>query len=159
MRSRPHPAFNHRHSALAALLFLGSAAVHAQNAPVLGAHTLLTHSEGMGQSPAVTEPIDTQPSGSALIVFNGGYASNDTRPVDSFGNRWKQQGRTVYYNGYGGSFDVSAYVALNAKGGAGHTVRIDKSGDAAGEISVPFIEVKHAGGLKDVAQNYPEPGL
>ncbi|SFS17058.1 hypothetical protein SAMN05216570_3456 [Dyella sp. OK004] len=148
-----------RRHAIVALLLAGSAAAHAMDAPVLGAHTLLTHSEGMGKSPAVTEPLDTQPSGSALIVFNGGYASNDARPVDSYANRWKQLGRSVYYNGYGGSFNVSAYVALNAKGGAQHTVRIDKPGNASGEISVPFIEVKQAGVLQDVAQNYPETGL
>lgn len=127
--------------------------------PTLGAHTLLTHSEGMGVSPAVTAPIDTQPEGSSLIVLNGGYVGNATTPVDSFDNRWKRVGGSAVYNGYGGAFNVTAYVALSAQGGKGHTVTIAKRANPAGEISVPFIEVMHAGILKDVAQNYPAPGL
>ncbi|RDI97058.1 hypothetical protein DVT68_18385 [Dyella solisilvae] len=128
-------------------------------APTLGAHTLLTHSEGMGVSPAVTEPIDTQAVGSSFIVLNGGYVKNANAPTDSYGNRWKRVGRGAEFNGYGGAFNVTAYVAIAGKGGDGHTVRIDKSGYPEGEISVPFIEVTHAGVLKDVAQNYPAPGL
>lgn len=127
--------------------------------PVLGAHTLLTHSEGMGVTPAVSSPIDTQPTGSSFIVINSGYAKNANAPVDSYANRWKRVGDTVVYNGYGDSFNVTAYVALAGKGGAKHTVRIDKSGYPEGEISVPFIEIAHAGLLQDAVQNYPQPGL
>ena len=58
--------------------------------PVLGGHTLLAQSEGLGVTPAVTEPVDTQRSGSTLLVFNGGYSSNDASPTDSYANRWKQ---------------------------------------------------------------------
>lgn len=126
----------------------------------LGGHTLLAQSEGMGVSPAITEPIDTQPGGSTLIVFNGGYSSNDAPPVDSYANRWKQLGTTVPYgNGYGDRFDVKAYIAIAAKGGARHTVSFAKPGNATGEMSVPFIEIKQAGVLKDVAQNYAPAAL
>lgn len=129
-------------------------------APALGGHTLLAQSEGLGINPAVTEPVDTQPSGSTLIVFNGGYSSNDAPPADSYANRWKQLGPTVPYgNGYGDRFDVKAYIALAAKGGAHHTVSFAKPGNAPGEISVPLIEIKQAGVLKDVAQNYAPAGL
>jgi hypothetical protein len=128
--------------------------------PALGGHTLLAQSEGLGVAPAVTEPVDTQRSGSTLIVFNGGYSSNDAHPVDSYANRWKQLGSTVPYgNGYGDRFDVKAYIALAAKGGANHTVSFAKPGNAVGEMSVPFIEIKQAGVLKDVAQNYAPAGL
>jgi hypothetical protein len=92
-------------------------------------------------------------------VLNGGYVGNATTPVDSFGNRWKRVGDSAVYNGYGGAFNVTAYVVLSAKGGKGHTVSIAKRANPAGEISVPFVEVMHAGVLKDVAQNYPAPGL
>jgi hypothetical protein len=130
-----------------------------QPAPALGAHTLLTQSEGMGVTPALSSPIDTQPSDSSFIVLNGGYVKNAVAPVDSFSNHWKRVGRSVVFNGWDGAFDVTAYVALAGKGGAGHTVRIDKSGYPEGEITVPFIEVTHAGVLKDMAQNYPAPSL
>jgi hypothetical protein len=153
---------------MAAMLVAGPAGLHAQagalalsqpSPPQLGAHTLLVQSEGLGASPAITDPIDTQASGSSLIVFNGGYAANAAPPEDSYANRWKLLGgRVPYGNGYGDRFDVRAYVALSARGGAHHTVSLDKAGYAAGEISVPFIEVRQAGVLQDVAQNYPPPG-
>ena len=155
-----------RQATMAALLIAGAGATQAsdtapavQAVPSLGAHALLTHSEGMGVSPAITSPIDTQSTGSSLIVLNGGYAGNADKPVDSYANRWKRVGDTVVYNGYSGAFTVSAYTAVSAKGGAGHTVSIAKRANPTGEISVPFIEVMHAGVLQDMAQNYPAPGL
>jgi hypothetical protein len=121
---------------------------------------LLAQSEGFGTTPAATAPIATQPHGSSLIVFNGGYSSAAAAPVDNYANHWKQLGRTVPYgNGYGDRFDVKAYLALSAKGGANHTVSIAKPEEAAGEISVPFIEIRQAGVLQDVAQNYPPASL
>lgn len=161
---RDHVAACCRGTTIAALLAAGTAFSHARSAtpppPVhLGAHTLLVQSEGLGASPAVTAPIATQPNGSALIVFNAGYSGNSATPVDSYSNRWKPLGRPVTYgNGYDG-FDVKAYVALSAKGGTNHTVSIAKHANAAGEISVPFIEVRQAGVLQDVAQNYAASGL
>lgn len=143
---------------LAVLPTAGIREAHAQaprQEPSLGAHTLLAQSEGLGTNPAVTVPLATQPHGSSLIVFNGGYSSAFAPPVDSYGNRWKQLGNTVRYgNGYGDRFDVKAYLVLSAKGGANHTVSISKPTEAAGEISVPFIEIRQAGVLQDVAQNY-----
>lgn len=145
-----------------AVLLAGSASAQTPVAappPALGAHTLLTHSEGMGTNPAVTQAIDTQATGSSFLVLNGGYAKNANAPEDSYGNRWKRIGGRPVYNGYDGAFSVSAYVAETGKGGPGHTVRIDKSGYPEGEISVPFIEITHAGNLQAVAQNYPPAGL
>lgn len=151
----------------AVLLAAAAGAVLAQGAPSgsalassLGAHTLQTQSEGLGTSPVITDPITTQARGSSLIVFNGGYLSNASGPDDSYGNRWKQLGNDVPFgNGYGDRFNVKAYVALNAKGGAGHTVSFVKNGNAEGEISVPFIEIKDAGVLQDISQNYAPTGL
>jgi hypothetical protein len=137
----------------------GAGAMSSQTAPALGAHTLLTHSEGMGVSPALSTPVDTQAEGSSFLVLNGGYVKNAVAPRDSYANHWKRVGDDVAFHGYDGAFNVTAYVALAGKGGAGHTVRIDKSGYPEGEISVPFIEVTHAGVLKDMAQNYPSPGV
>jgi len=163
MPIQPKAISRHRRTALAALLSLLPLITTAQEAstglPELGAHTLLTHSEGMGVTPAVTTPIGTQSTGSSFIVLNSGYAKNAAAPEDSYHNRWKRVGDSVVYNGYGDSFSAAAYVAVTGKGGAEHTVRIDKSGYPQGEISVPFIEVAHAGLLQDMAQNYAEPGL
>jgi hypothetical protein len=162
-----------RGTTLAALMMVAPFVSHAQThppgsndppapmrpTPSLGVHTLLTQPEGLGISPAVTQAIDTQASGSSLIVFNGGYTSNQATPEDSYSNRWKQVGNVPFGNGYGDRFNVKAYVALSAKGGPGHTISVTKEGYAAGEISLPFIEIRQAGVLKDVAQNYPQPGL
>ncbi|HEY2624254.1 MAG TPA: hypothetical protein VGI53_12475 [Dyella sp.] len=171
---RDRVAAHYRRATIATLLIAGAAAAQTGtpvaadapgarpanlSTPTLGAHTLLTHSEGMGVSPAVTAAIDTQPEGSSLIVLNGGYAGNAATPVDSYANHWKRVGGSVVYNGYDGAFNVTAYVVPSAKGGKGHTVSIAKRGNPAGEISVPFVEIMHAGVLKDVAQAYPASGL
>ncbi len=127
--------------------------------PALGVHTLLTQADGLGASPAVSSPVTTQAQGSSLLVLNAGYASNTEGPTDSYANTWVQQGKSVGYDGYAGRFDVKAYVSLAARGGRNHTVSIVKNGNATGEITIPFIEIRHAGVLQDVAQNYPQPGL
>ncbi|GAA0717941.1 hypothetical protein [Dokdonella soli] len=126
--------------------------------PSPGSHTLLGQEDQHGISPAVTSPIDTQASGSSFIVFNGGYASNTEPPTDNKGNTWTPLGPPVVYNGYGGAFDIKAYISLSARGGAAHTVSIVKNGYAAGELSLPFVELRNAGILQDIAQNYPAQG-
>lgn len=136
----------------------GNAATPPQ-VPALGAHTLLVQSEGKGSDPAVSAPIDTQAHGSSLLLLAGGYASNASVPTDTYGNHWKPLGSSVVYRGYEGRFSARAFVATDAVGGSHHQVRIAKPGDAVGEISAPFIEIRHAGVLQAVAQNYPAPGF
>jgi len=153
-------------TALALVALDASGICHADCAPaqtpvgqpqavVLGAHTLYWQGEGAGSSPAVTAPIETQATGSSLIVFNAGYASNSLAPTDTYENAWSALGSAVVYEGYDGAFDVKAYVALAGRGGSGHSVSIVKNGQASGEITMPFIEVRNAGVLQAVAQNYP----
>lgn len=125
--------------------------------PKLGAHTLLIQPEGEGSTPAVTSSLNTQESGSSLLVLIAGHADNPGAPTDSFGNLWKPVGEPVVYNGYDERFNARAYLAIAAHGGKGHTVKVDKDGSPSGEITIPFIEVAHAGKLQDVAQNYPTP--
>lgn len=130
-----------------------------QNVPALGAHTLLTQSEGDGSTPAVTSAIHTQENGSSLLVLVAGHADNDAPPTDSYGNQWKAIGEPVTYNGYDGRFHASAYLAIAAHGGRQHTVQVVKPGSPQGEITLPFIEIARAGKLQDVAQNYPTPSI
>lgn len=149
-------------AALIALLLAaidGAAAATPPEIPSLGTHTLLGQSEGQGISPAVSAPIATQASGSSLLVLVGSYASNDATPTDTYGNHWTQLGDSAYFRGYENRFSARAYVATDAKGGPDHRISIAKPGYAAGELSAPFIEIRHAGVLQDVAQNYPAPGL
>lgn len=120
----------------------------------LGAHTLLWQENFSGVSPAVTDPVTTQASGSSFIVFNAGFASNDTPPTDNKNNAWVLLGEPVVYDGYGGAFDVKAYLSLQGHGGAGHRVSIVKNGTAEGEITIPFIEIRDGAVLQDWAQNY-----
>lgn len=125
----------------------------------LGAHTLLTQPNGLGTTPAMTRAMSTQPTGSALIVLRGGYAGSTDAPTDNYANAWKPVKSSLTFNGYGGSFDVSAYIAIPAKGGVDHRVVLVKKTHPEGEISVPLVEIKQAGVLQDVAQNYPAPAL
>ncbi|MEP6882470.1 MAG: hypothetical protein ABI866_10785 [Dokdonella sp.] len=124
----------------------------------LGSHTLLGQEEGSGVSPAVTSPINTQANGSSFIAFNAGYASNNAIPTDNKGNVWSAFGAPAIYRGYGGVFDVKAYVVLAGHGGASHSVSIIKNGNASGELTLPFIEIANAAELIDVASNYPPAG-
>jgi hypothetical protein len=134
------------------------ASLVAQNVPgqtvALGAHTLLGQEDGSAVSPAVTAPINTQVNGSVFIAFNAGYASNNIPPTDNKNNLWNALNQPVVYNGYGGAFDVKAYISTTHFGGNGHTVSIIKNGTTSGELTLPFIEVRNAK-LVDVAQNYP----
>lgn len=128
-------------------------------APTLGAHTLLVQSEGKGSAPAVSAPIDIQPSGSSLLTLVASYTGNVAAPSDNYGNRWQAVGDSVYYRGYDERFAARAYVATRARGGQGLRVSFAKTSYAEGEITAPVVEIEHAGTLQDVAQNYPAPGL
>jgi len=135
-------------------MLLGTMPVHA--ASLLGAHTLVAHEDGHGPSTATTAPITTSIAGSSLLIFNAGYTSNNSAPSDTKGNTWAALGPPVVYRGYDGAFDVKAYLVLNAVGGAGHSVSIVKNGQPSGEITVPFLEIRQAGRLQSIAQNYPD---
>ena len=124
----------------------------------LGSHTLLGQEEGSAVSPAVTSPINTQANGSSFIAFNAGYASNNAMPTDNKGNVWSAFGAPAIYRGYGGVFDVKAYLVLAGHGGASHSVSIVKNGNASGELTLPFVEIANAAELVDVASNYPPAG-
>ena len=144
---------------LGAALLVACSAPHLAQAQVqLGEHTMLKVGEGDGISPAVTSPITTQSSGSSLIVFESSYTGNLTLPADTYRNSWTQVGDSVFYIPYGEAFAVTGYVSLLATGGFGHTVSFDKPAYPSGEITVPFIEVRNAGVLQDVVQNYPQFG-
>lgn len=126
--------------------------------PSLGSHTLLGQENEYGVSPAVTSPIDTQASGSSFLVLNAGFSSNSLSPTDNKGNPWTQLGAPVVYRNYDERFDIKAYVALSARGGAAHTVSIAKNGNPAGELTLAFVEIRDAPILQDIAQNYPAAG-
>ena len=123
--------------------------------PPLGAHTLLGQEDGFGADPALTTAVNTAASGSSMIAFSAGYASNTNGPTDNKGNIWEALGAPVVYEGYDGAFDVKAYVALDARGGTGHVLSIVKDGRPNGELTLPFIEIEGAGSLQAVATNYP----
>lgn len=145
-------------AALLAACTRGNAAREHAGLPSLGAHTLLGQEDHSGVSPAITAPVDTQPRGSSFITFDAGFASNDGTPSDNQGNTWRRIGDPIVYRGYGGRYSVSAYVAVDGRGGNGHEVRLDKRAEPAGEITVPFVEVRNAAKLVDVAVAYPGAG-
>lgn len=146
---------------LAALSLAASLSANAATmptaAPALGAHTLLVQSDGQGVTPAVSAPLDTDATGSSLLVLVGGFTSNEATPTDTYGNAWKQVGERVLFRGYGGKFSARAFVAADAHGGSGQRVRIEKPVRPEGELTAPVIEIRHAGVLHDFVQNYPEP--
>jgi len=144
-----------------ALSFASIAAATAANvpAPSLGAHVFLGQGEGLGSSPATTPAMTTQARDSVFVAFNAGYASNDARPSDTYGNTWKRLGHAATYANYGDRFNVNAWVALGGRGGANHTVSIVKRGEPKGELSLPFVEVRDARRVAAFAQSYADPSL
>ncbi|HEY4092525.1 MAG TPA: hypothetical protein VGN46_13510 [Luteibacter sp.] len=143
----------------AALGLSASLAMATEPGPTLGAHVFLGQGEGLGTDPAVTPAMDTAATGSVLVAFNAGYASNEGAPKDTYGNRWKGLGPALTYANYGDRFNVRPYVALTAKGGNGHALSVGKPGEPKGEISVPFIEVRNASRVQAFAQNYASAAL
>ncbi|MBP8176630.1 MAG: hypothetical protein KAX77_02595 [Xanthomonadales bacterium] len=125
--------------------------------PTIGVHTLLGIEDGSGSDPETTSAINTQASGSSLVTFTAGYSNNTGGPSDSEGNTWTHAGTEVY-TGYGGQFDVRGYYVEVAVGDTGHTVTFQADGTPAGEMTIPFIEIRNAGKLVQVAQNYPAAG-
>lgn len=153
-------------SAMLLVLAVGEAGpVRSSGGPIraqaasIGSHVLLAQPDGEGTHPAVAGPIRTRDAGSSLLVLVGGYASNAGLPSDNYGNHWVQQGENIAFRGYHGRFETAAYVALSARGGKNHRVTLAKTGAATGEITAPFVEIRNAGVLQDVASNYALPGM
>lgn len=125
----------------------------------LGQHTLLWHENGHGPSVAITEPITTQANGSFLVAFSAGFVSNNSTPTDNKGNTFRPLGEAVAYRYYDGVYDVKPYYVQSAHGGSGHTVSIVKNGVPAGELTLPFVEIRNFGAnMPIVKTNYPQPG-
>lgn len=124
----------------------------------LGVHTLVGQEDGHAEAVARTLPLVTEASGSSFLAFSAGYATNTAGPVDNKGNQWLPHGEPVVYEGYGGRFDVKAYLVMEGQGGPNHLVWIEKPGEPAGELTMPVVEIRHAGRLVDGARNYAPPG-
>lgn len=144
---------------LVAMIATSAAGDDTVRASSLGAHVFLGQGEGIGANPAVTPAVDTQAAGSVFLAFNAGYASNAATPTDTYHNHWKSLGRPMTYAGYGERFSVNAWVALAGKGGDGHSLTVVKQGEPKGELSLPFVEIRHASRIEAIAQNYSEPAL
>jgi hypothetical protein len=124
----------------------------------LGAHTLVGQEDGSAAAVARALPLATADSGSSFIAFSAGYASNTSTPSDNKDNQWLHYGDPVVYAGYGGRFDVKAYLVQGGQGGTNHLVSIEKPGEPAGELTMPVVEIRNGARLVDVAQNYAPTG-
>lgn len=118
-----------------------------QGAPSLGAHTLAWSRISQGVNPHVSDPITTQ-DGSVLLVVVANGNLNIATPTDNKGNTFAQVGSRLNYTRWG-TFGVSAYLATDIVGGAGHTVSIQKDGQPNDEISMFVAEIRNADALQD----------
>jgi hypothetical protein len=124
--------------------------------PALGAHTLLTHDQGKGTSPATTVPVATQPAGSLLLAIGMGRTPNFVVPTDSYGNAWSSVGgRHRYANG---PFYTAVWAAARARGGAGHTLSAPKPSDPLDELDLALVEITNATRIVDDRYAYPKGG-
>lgn len=162
MQTRPTSG-RHRVRALVvavALVMIALAVYFAGRSPgsMLGAHALVGQLDMHAESVARTPPLDTARTGSALLMFVGGYSSNDAVPTDTYRNRWQPLAPAELYRGYDGRFDLHTYLAPAAKGGPGHVFQIDKPGVPTGELTLVALEVRNAGRLIAATHTYPAAG-
>jgi len=137
--------------------------ISAESPPVpgratLGVHTLVGQEEAYADPVARTRPMASAARGSSFVAFVAGHAPNHAGPTDNLGNQWQPFGAPVVYAGYDGRFDVRAYLALDARGGAEHVVEVAKPGVPAGELTLPVVEIRDGARLVDAAQVYAPPG-
>ena len=107
----------------------------------IGVSALLQVTEGTGSNPEVTPGMNTQASGSTILIGVAGWDSNNPATVtDNKGNGTigVLTAKSTYA---GGSFSHLYYAKQNAAGGSGHTFTIPTAGYAAGEITAMPVEI------------------
>ncbi len=139
----------------------GQSAASAQGgfyaAGILGAYTFFNQYDGDGSSPATTDPITTQASGSSFLAFYAGYTSNNQTPTDNKSNTYALLDTAVYL-GFGGQFNLKVYTANAGAGGSVHTVSVVKNGTTTGEIVIFFGEVTGSSRLTTWHTSYGSTG-
>jgi len=119
--------------------------------PSTGAHVLVEQSITVGKSKITSAGINTQTSGSSLVVAAGRGSGSLLVPStisDNMGNSpFVQQGAKLNYAGYPDS-SAALFTFLHAKGGTGHTFSLsDLSSD---EGTLVAVEVKNGLVVHDV---------
>jgi hypothetical protein len=121
-------------------------------APRLGAHGLAFHRLGGSVAPIAAPALDTQPSGSMLVVLEGrGDKSLFSLPFDNKGNSpYQQVGSVETYTRYPGS-GTAVYAFPSASGGAGHIVTADTT--EFDEITLAVVEIANGRTIHDFKWN------
>ena len=123
-------------------------------APRLGAHTLASNPLGTALDPISTLLMNTQASGSTILVCIGrGFFSQHVPPTDNKGNTpYVQHDIAHRYMLYQGS-GTALYALQSAMGGNGHVVTtVNPNSD---EITLAVVEVINGGVIQDVKWNQP----
>jgi len=111
--------------------------------PILGGHGLGWIPEGSSTNPVQTPEFTSRALGSSFLYFIGGYSSNNTVPVDSFGNIPVLQDSSFYVP-YGTAFQNQAYWKPDGIGGVSHYAELLKTSYISGEVSIGMIEIENA---------------
>ena len=118
--------------------------------PTLGAHNLVYTRGGQTRLDTVTtKPVDTQPSGSTILVAVARGAAEEFRrvPTDNQGNSPYVAVGTIHRYKLWPYSGNALYAFTSAAGGPGHTVTVTDA--AYDEVTVFMVEVKNASRVQD----------
>lgn len=114
---------------------------------LLGDHGKDFDLDTQGTSPS-SVTLNTQTSGSTILVLRGCEFANTNAPTDNKSNTYTQVGSNQgYAGGLWPGFGIQIWAKAGATGGSSHTVQFTKSGSSGEESSLIVAEIKDAGSI------------
>ncbi|VTU20703.1 hypothetical protein H4CHR_00638 [Variovorax sp. PBS-H4] len=117
-------------------------------APALGAHDLAFNLDGVSSPSLSISAIDTQASGSTLLVCVGRGLLAASLPTDNAGNSFVPLGMPHTYTLWPSS-GTALYGCVQAHGRAGHVLTAEKP-KVTDETTLSVVEIINGGAVRDV---------
>jgi len=111
--------------------------------PLLGDHLGKWDIQGSGVSPD-TVTLNTQASGSSMVVCTLGDPGVNTVPTDNKGNTYTSLLSNGYFGGAFAPFNMIVYAKTNAAGGSSHIVSMSKPSNTVQESTLIGVETKNS---------------
>lgn len=127
-----------------------SLSLFASGIPSLGSHDSQFDLDGSGTSPS-TANLNTQASGSALVVAAFGNLTDIAVPADSKGNTIPQVETSGYYGGQWAPYGLNLHALADVDGGSGHNVSLTKTSSPAAESTIIAVEILNGRVVKDTS--------
>ena len=123
--------------------------------PRLGAHALAVNQAAVDTNPVSTEPIDTQASGSTILVCVGrGAIGQHVLPTDNKNNLPYVQLGTEHNYPMWLTSGTALYAFESATGGNAHTVAVGNNPVTNDEVTLAVVEVINGGVIENFVWSY-----